>query len=163
MKKLLGIVVLGILISCSKDVSEKTLTNCADNSYSENKATIWTIYNNTIKYGSVANEFEKHILIFKSAGFESYEINEWIVELVLDKNMDGYEGKDLHAKQAKAAVKKIDNDIRRLTRQNLNSKMQNNEYEALFFVCEKTREESPKTFDAKWKKPKIIYLEKSLK
>ena len=58
MKKLLGIVFLGLLISCSKDVSEKTLTNCADNSYSENKATIWTIYNNTIKYGSVANEFE---------------------------------------------------------------------------------------------------------
>jgi len=163
MKKLLGIVVLGLLISCSKDVSEKTLTNCADNSYSENKATIWTIYNKTIKKGIISNEFERHISIFKQAGFESYEINEWIVELVLDKEMDSYDGKELHAKQAKAAVKKIDDDIRKLTRQNLNSKMQNIEYEAVFYVCEKKRQLSPKTFDAKWKKPRIIYLKKSLK
>ena len=36
MKKLLAIVVLGLLTACSMEQSTKTITNCADNLYSKN-------------------------------------------------------------------------------------------------------------------------------
>ena len=55
----------------------------------------------------------------------------------------------------KARIKR-DKKVKKFISTNLNKKLENRKYEKYFEACEYERKNTPKTFDAKWAKPKVV-------
>ena len=174
MKKLLAIVVLGLLSSCSLDNSTKTLTNCADHIYSNKERKFLpfnfeTLISFNTKYSGYTpvTDLEKDIMRLSSQGYKRSEIIRWYVELIkikgpINKSMKysaiGLYNANLNSiKIAKKIVADYDRDLKKFISTSLNNKLQVRSYEQYFSACETIRKRTPKTFDEKWKKPKVVY------
>ena len=160
MKKLLAIVVLGLLTACSMEQSTKTLTNCADNWYSKkNRKSLPENFVGLITLKAVPqNELEKQINTLAQAGFKPTEIMDWFNDLL---KTEGPTSKYLNYKKesillAKKISKDSDKKVKKFIATNLNKKLKNKKYEKYFEACEYERKNTPKTFDAKWAKPKVV-------
>ena len=162
--------VLGLLISCSADKSVKSITNCADHYYSKNNKRSITsnftelLYNNK----DPENSLEKKIVVLSKAGFSEFEILEWLSELQsiklpssknkYDKYLQDLKGATIEEiKLAKNIPKENNKKMKRFISSNLNIKLENEMYERYFIRCEFQRKETPKTFDSKWRKAKVVY------
>ena len=167
MKKLLGIVVLGLLLSnCSVDKSVKSITNCADHYYSKKNIRSITfdftelIYNNK----DPENSLEKKIVVLNRAGFSDLEILEWLSDLQsiklplknkYEKHLKGATIEEI--KLAQKIPKENNKKMKKFISSNLNVKLENEKYERYFIRCEFQRKETPKTFDSKWRRAKVVY------
>jgi len=154
-------VVLGLLIvSCSLDNSEKALKNCADHYYTKKKMSMLPTNFDKLMYNNLKpeNNFEKALVASKEAGFTVFEIIEWIRELQNDK-IDSKTTPDRKEDItfAKNIIKDNKKVIKKFISSSLSTKLQIEKYETFFRSCEYDRKRTPKTFDAKWKKSKIIY------
>ena len=161
MKKILGIVVLGLLLSgCFKDKSEEAIKNCAD--------TVWSIATTeefdkefiigwVYSWGSKPeNIFDETVLTLKKAGFTYEEVHKWARDLKTVEVTDGNREVINHFIGTKNKINKSIDDHLKLS---LTDRLQNEDYEKSFRSCEQVRKKANKTFDAKWQKPKIMKAE----
>ena len=154
MKKLLGIIVLGLLLSgCFFDKSEQAIMNCADTAYSNYES---EKFDNTLNPFRVFGGFEKpknffdnEVLRLKEAGFNLEEITLWAYDLksseITDSNRDIIKF-FINIRNTYQVNKNI------FLKKNLTEKLQSIEYESFFSTCEFKRQQTEKMFDAKWKK-----------
>jgi len=162
MKKLLGIVVLGFLLTgCFFDKSEKTIMNCADSSYSKTLVYIFdnNFYIDDIKLslwidgvtGSI-NMFQRKLIKFKKAGYSILEISTWAEELKTSKvHSSNKDVIDFLIKE-KYRINKEQDDLLKLE---VTDRLKDQLYEREFENCKKKRNKDSKTFDLKWEKPKF--------
>lgn len=167
MKKFLGIVVLGWLLSnCSVDKSVKSITNCADHYYSKNNKRSITSNFTELLYANKdpENSLEKKIVVLSRAGFSDLEILEWLSDLQniklplknkYEKNLKGATIEEI--KLAQKIPKENNKKMKKFISSNLNVKLENETYERYFMRCEFQRKETPKTFDSKWRRAKVVY------
>ena len=157
MKKLLGIIVLGLLLTgCFKDKSEEAIKNCADTVWStemvEEYRTLFYV-DKVYAWGlKPRNIFDEEVLLLKQAGFPINEVKTWTSELktteITDTNreiINFFIGEK----------KKINNWIDEHFKLSLSDRLQRQEYEEIFIKCERVRLNASKTFDAKWQKADI--------
>ncbi|MBT5900257.1 MAG: hypothetical protein HOH00_04675 [Candidatus Pelagibacter sp.] len=158
MKKLLEIVVLGLLLSgCLQDKSEKAIKNCADTEWSKN---IVVTFEEEFMIGGVylwgqkpENILDEKVLILKQAGFQFEEIWEWSKGLKTAKIDDTNKEIINYFIKLKNETNKSQDDYLKLP---LEDKLQDPNYEKMFVKCEQIRKKAIKTFDAKWKKPILV-------
>ena len=161
MKIRLVIIVLGLLLtSCSLDNSEKAITNCADHEYSKrNMSNFPKNYRELMKKNiKPKNNFEKTLVTLNQAGFDDFEIFQWIRELQkdeIDSKTTPKRKEDITF--AKNIIKDNKAVIKKFISLNLNTKLQREDYEIFFQSCEYERKRTPKTFDAKWAKSNLVY------
>jgi len=164
MKKLLGIVVLGLLLtSCSEYSAEQKLKYCADTEYSKEMSRSLSLYLhlNSKRHAyklDMNNKFEEKFRILQDSGFPSEKIIDWISENIRDPE-DAEKG-------FKDTIKRYDNEIKKFLKSSLNLKLEKSpviNYKYLFSQCEKERKKMPITFDARWKKADIQYLGDKIK
>ena len=157
MKKLLGILVLGLLLSgCFKDKSEEAIKNCADTVWSKEMVEEYRPLFYVDKVYTIGlepkNIFDEMVLLQKKAGFPIKEVRAWAYELktteITDTNreiINFFIGEK----------KKINNWIDEHFKLSLSDRLQRQEYEEIFIRCERVRKNASKTFDAKWQKADI--------
>ena len=162
MKKLLGIVFLGLLLTgCFFDKSEKAIINCADSSYSKSLVNRFNsnffVDDITLSLwmdgvtGSI-DMFQRKLIEFKKAGFSIIEISTWAEELKTSEvNSSNKDVIDFLIKE-KNRINKEQDDLLMLE---VTDRLKDNLYEMMFMECEKERNEATKTFDLKWEKPKF--------
>ena len=159
MKKLLRILVLGLLLtSCSEYMAEQKLEYCADTEYSKEMIDPGNLYlhlafNNLHKKLDMDNEFERSFRLLKASGVPIGSLIDWIREDIRDP---------LGARQGfNDTIKRYDNEIKKFLNSSLDQKLKKSpviHYKYLFSQCELERIETPRTFDARWKKADIQYL-----
>ena len=160
MKKLLGIVVLGLIItSCSEYMAEQKLEYCADTEYSKEmiKPANLYLYLNSTNI-TADNEFEINIRLLKASGVSHGRLIDRVRNQIHDP-----EGAD---KGFKDTIKRYDNEIKKFLNLSLDQKLKKSpviHYKYLFSQCELERKETPRTFDARWKKADNEYLGDILK
>jgi hypothetical protein len=163
-KKLLGIVVLVFLTACTNDSSVKSITNCADHHYSKKNIT-WTpldFYELLENKRKPQNKLEEKLVLLQKGGFKYTEILSWLLDL---QKKDIPTKKEANEKQiniediklAKKILKDNNKRMKKFISSSLNTKLINTSYEKYFQRCEFDRKDTPKTFDAKWKKSKVVY------
>ena len=87
MKKLLGIIVLGLLLtSCSEYMSRQKIENCADTKYSKEMAHPIQVYFYVTDKGH-SNEFELHMFIMRDSQVPIDMIYDSLVDLVSEKEI----------------------------------------------------------------------------
>ena len=160
MKKLLGIVVLSLLLtSCSEYMAEQKLEYCADTEYSKEMIKPGNLYLHLVSNKLyVGNEFERNFRLLKASEVPIGRLIDWIRKDIRDP-----EGAD---KGFKDTIKNYDNMIKEFLNSSLNQKLKKSpiiHYKYLFSQCELERKETPRTFDARWKKADIQYLGDILK
>ena len=153
MKNFLGILVLGlVLTSCSEYMAEQKLEYCADTEYSKEMTKPLNLYL-YIKNKRADNEFEMKILRLKAAEVTHGELIGLISNEIHNPEKTSQDFKD--------TIKRYDNEIKKFLNSNLDQKLKKSpviHYKYLFSQCELERIETPKTFDARWKKADIKYL-----
>ena len=162
MKKILGVVFLGLLLTgCFFDKSEKAIINCADSSYSKILVNGFNrnFFVDDIKLslwmdgvtGSI-DMFQRELIEFKKAGFSILEISTWLEELKTSEvNSSNKDVIDFLIKE-KNRINKEQDDLLKLE---VTDRLKDQLYETMFEDCEKKRNEASKTFDLKWEKPKF--------
>ena len=157
MKKLLGIIVLGLLLTgCFKDKSEEAIKNCADTVWStemvEEYRTLFYV-DKVYAWGlKPRNIFDEMVLLQKKAGFPINEVKTWTSELKTTEISDG--NREI-INFFIGEKKKINNWIDEHFKLSLSDRLQRQEYEEIFIKCERVRLNASKTFDAKWQKADI--------
>ena len=157
MKKLLGIVVLSLLW-CANANAEQKLEYCADTEYSKEMIKPGNLYlhlnfNNLHKKLDMNNEFERSFRILDASGVSTGGLIDWVRAQTRDP-----EGA---RKGFKDTIKRYDNEIKKFLNSSLDQKLKKSpiiHYKYLFSQCELERKETPRTFDARWKKADIKYL-----
>jgi hypothetical protein len=168
MKKFIFILFLLFIFGCSADKSTKTLENCADNLYSKKDRDILpSNFELLIKETDTwvpITRLEKIIITLKQAGFSRSEIIKWYIDVVKipepinERKAKTDYGVSLETiKIAKKIAKEGDKVLGKFMKRSINDKLQSSNYYRYFSLCEKIRKETPKAFDAKWKKSKVIY------
>ena len=160
MKKLLGIVVLGLLLtSCSEYMAEQKLEYCADTEYSKEMIDPGNLYLHLVfNKLDMDNEFERNFRLLKASEVPIGRLIDWIRKDIRDP-----EGAD---KGFKDTIKNYDNMIKEFLNSSLNQKLKKSpiiHYKYLFSQCELEQKETPKTFNAFWEKADIQYLGDTLK
>jgi len=159
MKKLLGIVVLGlVLTSCSEYMAEQKLEYCADTEYSKEMNDPGNLYlhlasNNLHKKLDMDNEFERNFRLLDASGVSTGGLIDYVREQVRDP-LGAYQGFN-------DTIKRYDNEVKKFLNSSLDQKLKKSpiiHYKYLFSQCELERKETPRTFDARWKKAEIKYL-----
>ena len=160
MKKLLGILVPGlVLTSCSEYMAEQKLEYCADTEYSKEMikpANLYLHLDSNKLY--VGNEFERSFRLLKASEVPIGSLIDWIRKDIRDP-----EGA---RKGFKDTIKRYDNEIKKFLNSSLDQKLEKSpiiHYKYLFSQCELERIETPRTFDARWKKADIKYLGDKIK
>ena len=164
MKKFLPILVLSLLLtSCSEYMAEQKLEYCADTEYSKEMIKPGNLYlhltfNNLHKKLDMNNEFERSFRLLKASGVSTGELIDWVREQIRDP---------LGARQGfNDTIKRYDNEIKKFLNSSLDQKLEKSpiiHYKYLFSQCELERKETPRTFDARWKKADIKYLGDKIK
>ena len=158
MKKLLGIVVLGLLW-CANANGEQKLEYCADTEYSKEMIKPGNLYLHLVSNKLyVGNEFERNFRLLKASEVPIGRLIDWIRKDIRDP-----EGAD---KGFKDTIKNYDNMIKEFLNSSLNQKLKKSpiiHYKYLFSQCELEQKETPKTFNAFWEKADIQYLGDTLK
>ena len=163
MKKLLGILVLGLLLtSCSEYMSKQKIENCADTEYSEQMAHPIQVYFYTTDKGH-SNEFEETMLRMKYFEAPIDMIADYINDLLSEKEIsEDRKKKDVGAidtfKKYNYEVKKF---INLSVDKKVNKKIGVISYRHFFKTCELKQKEAPNTFNALWKKADIKYIDLS--
>ena len=171
MKQLIFIISLLLISGCSVDKSTKTLENCADNIYSNKDreylpSNFDLLIEDAEKWIAVT-KLEERIILQKKAGFSRSEIVKWYVGLLKIKDVEKIKnkystiashGESLETiKIAHKIAKEHDKTLKNFINKSINHKLQSSNYYRYFSACETIRKKTPKTFDAKWKKSKVIY------
>jgi len=154
MKKLFSMIfVIGLLLtSCSEYMAEQKLEYCADTEYSKKMTEPLSLYM-YIKDKRADNEFERSFRILKDAGVTHGEFLDSISNEIHNPKKTSQDLRD--------TIKRYDNDIKKFLNLSLDQKLKKSpiiHYKYLFSQCELERKETPKTFDAHWKKADIQYL-----
>ena len=158
MKKLLLYTFLVLtLASCSEYMAEQKLEYCADTEYSKEMTEPLSLYM-YIKDKRADNEFEIGILRLKAAGVTHVELIDLISNEIHNPEKTSQDFED--------TIKNYDNMIKEFLNSSLDQKLKKSpiiHYKYLFSQCELERKETPKTFDARWKKADIQYLGEIIK
>ena len=163
MKKILGIIVLGLLLtSCSEYMSRQKIENCADTKYSKEMAHPIQVYFYVTDKGH-SNEFELHMFIMRDSQVPIDMIYDSLVDLVSEKEISEStkkwsEGAIDTFKRYNYAVKKFINSS---VDKKVNNKITLLSYRSFFEKCELEQKEAPNTFNALWKKADIKYIDLS--
>lgn len=159
MKKILFIISLLFVTGCFQDKAEKAIMNCADSSFSRETVREFNRLSNfrRVFNGSKRPEtaFEKRVVQLKNAGFKEYEIVIWYGELKegkIEVNNINKEVIDFFINEKNKANNYQDS----ILKLSLTDKLQDEDYHVAFMMCEISRKEATKTFDAKWKKSILV-------
>ena len=160
MKKLLLYTFLILaLASCSEYMAEQKLEYCADTEYSKEMikpANLYLHLDSNKLY--VGNEFERSFRLLKASEVPIGGLMDWVREQIRDP---------LGARKGlKDTIKNYDNMIKEFLNSSLHQKLKKSPiiyYKYLFSQCELERKETPRTFDARWKKADIQYLGEIIK
>ena len=164
MKKLsLYVFLVLMLASCSEYMAEQKLEYCADTEYSKEMIKPGNLYlhltfNNLHKKLDMNNEFERSFRLLKASEVPIGSLIDWIRKDIRDP-----EGA---RKGFKDTIKRYDNEIKKFLNSSLDQKLKKSpviHYKYLFSQCELERIETPRTFDARWKKADIQYLGDKIK
>ena len=148
-----------MLASCSEYMAEQKLEYCADTEYSKEMIKPGNLYLYLVLNKiEIDNEFERSIRLLKASGVSTGELIDWVREQIRDP---------LGARQGfNDTIKRYDNEIKKFLNSSLDQKLKKSpviHYKYLFSQCELERKETPRTFDARWKKADIQYLGDILK
>ena len=163
MKKLLGILVLGLLLtSCSEYMSKQKIENCADTEYSKEMARPIQVFHYVTGIGH-SNEFELYLFIMRDAQFPKHTIYDSIADLLSKKDISESEKK--RSDGAIDTFKRYNSDIKKFINLSVDKKVNNKialiSYRSFFERCELEQKETPNTFNALWKKADIKYIDLS--
>ncbi len=161
MKKLLGIVVLGLLLtSCSEYQKKMVIENCADTEYSKEMASPIQVYL-YITDGKWSNEFEKDFIIANDTGFPLDKLVEHLTDLLSKKDIIESEKKS--SEEALDTFKRYNSEIKKFLNlsvdKKVNKKITRLSYRYFFEKCELKQKETPNTFNALWKTKDIKYID----
>ena len=160
MKKLsLYVFLVLFLSSCSEYMAEQKLEYCADTEYSKEMIKPGNLYLYLVLNKiEIDNEFERSIRLLKASGVSTGGLIDWVREQTRDP---------LGARQGfNDTIKRYDNEIKKFLNSSLDQKLKKSpviHYKYLFSQCELERIETPRTFDARWKKADIKYLGDKIK
>ena len=163
MKKLLGIIVLGLLLtSCSEYMSRQKIENCADTKYSKEMAHPIQVYFYVTDKGH-SNEFELHMFIMRDSQVPIDMIYDSLVDLVSEKEIS--ESTKKWSEGAIDTFKRYNYAVKKFINSSVDKKVNNKigliSYRSFFERCELEQKEAPNTFNALWKKADIKYIDLS--
>ncbi len=163
MKKLLGIIVLGLLLtSCSEYMSRQKIENCADTKYSKEMAHPIQVYFYVTDKGH-SNEFELHMFIMRDSQVPIDMIYDSLVDLVSEKEIS--ESTKKWSEGAIDTFKRYNYEVKKFINSSVDKKVNNKitllSYRSFFERCELEQKEAPNTFNALWKKADIKYIDLS--
>ena len=143
-----------MLASCSEYMAEQKLEYCADTEYSKEMIKPGNLYLHLVfNKLDMDNEFERSFRLLKASGFSTGGLIDYVREQIRDP---------LGADQGfNDTIKRYDNEIKKFLNSSLDQKLKKSpviHYKYLFSQCELERIETPRTFDARWKKADIKYL-----
>ena len=162
MKKLLGILILGLLLltSCSEYQTKKALVNCADTKYSKKMAKTIHIYIYVMEKGiSKGNEFEQNLFVFRDAKIPMDVISDYISELLSKENLKENEKREFQG--VMKTVNSFNFHVKKFLKSNLEVKLKKSpiiHYKHLFEQCELKQQQTPNTFNSLWKNADIKYI-----
>ena len=107
MKKLLGIMVLGLLLtSCSEYMSKQKIENCADTEYSKEMIKPGNLYLYLVLNKiEIDNEFERSIRLLKASGVSTGGLIDYVREQIRDP-LGAHQGFN-------DTIKRYDNEIKK--------------------------------------------------
>ena len=163
MNKLLGILVLGLLLtSCSEYMSRQKIENCADTKYSKEMAHPIQVYFYVTDKGH-SNEFELHMFLIRDSQVPIDMIYDSLVDLVSEKDIS-----ETTKKWSEGAIdtfKRYNYEVKKFINSSVDKKVNNKigliSYRSFFERCELEQKEAPNTFNALWKKADIKYIDLS--
>ena len=167
MKKILGIIVLGLLLtSCSEYMSRQKIENCADTKYSKEMARPMHVYFYVTQEGHSGTEFELNLFIMRDSKVPIDMISDEITNLLSEKDISEFTKK--WSEGAIDTFKRYNYKIKKFINLSVDKKV-NNKYDLIGFVsyrhffetCELEQKEAPNTFNALWKKADIKYIDLS--
>ena len=163
MKKLLGIIVLGLLLtSCSEYMSRQKIENCADTKYSKEMAHPIQVYFYVTDKGH-SNEFELHMFIMRDSQVPIDMIYDSLVDLVSEKEIS--ESTKKWSEGAIDTFKSYNYEVKKFINSSVDKKVNKKitllSYRSFFERCELEQKEAPNTFNALWKKADIKYIDLS--
>ena len=157
MKKILFIISLLFVTGCFQDKAEKAIMNCADSRFSRETVREFNrlSYIDRVFRGTQRpkNVFDKTVVELKNAGFKKNEIIVWYEDLKKggEVNNANKEIIDFFINEKNKVNSYQDSVLKR----SLTDKLQDDDYHLEFMMCEQSRQNATKTFDAKWKKSKL--------
>ena len=164
MKKLLGIIVLGLLLtSCSEYMSRQKIENCADTKYSKEMARPMHVYFYVTEEGHSGTEFELNLFIMRDSQVPIDMIYDSLVDLVSEKEIS--ESTKKWSEGAIDTFKRYNYEVKKFINSSVDKKVNNKigliSYRSFFERCELEQKEAPNTFNALWKKADIKYIDLS--
>ena len=164
MKKLLGILVLGLLLtSCSEYMSKQKIENCADTKYSKEMAHPIHVYFYVTEEGHSGTEFEETMFRMKYSEVPIDMIYDEIANLLSEKDLS-----ETTKKWSEGAIdtfKRYNYEVKKFINSSVDKKVNKKitllSYRSFFERCELEQKETPNTFNALWKKADIKYIDLS--
>ena len=148
-----------MLASCSEYMAEQKLEYCADTEYSKEMIKPGNLYLHLVfNKLDMDNEFERSIRLLEASGVSTGGLIDYVREQIRDP-LGAHQGFN-------DTIKRYDNEIKKFLNSSLDQKLKKSpviHYKYLFSQCELERIETPRTFDARWKKADIQYLGDILK
>ena len=160
MKKILFIISLLFVTGCFQDKAEKAIMNCADTSFSRETVKNFNKLSNISRLFSIYYEpsdtiFDRRVVQLKNAGFKQIEVRAWYEEL--KKGQKEFSDADKEVINFLTNEKnKANNYQDSILKLPLTDRLQDGDYHVAFMMCEISRKEATKTFDAKWKKSILV-------